>query len=49
MYGISRSVLYSAGPDLPRPSIFIHLFYGAPKRPGTFENLIEIKRVDENN
>ena len=22
---------------------------GAPKRPDTFENLIEIKRVDENN
>ena len=27
MCGISRSVLYSAGPCLPRPSIFIHLFF----------------------
>ena len=26
-----------------------HIIQGAPKRPDTFENLIEIKRVDENN
>ena len=27
----------------------LSLIQGAPKRPDTFENLIEIKRVDENN
>ena len=26
-----------------------HKLQGLPKRPDTFENLIEIKRVDENN
>ena len=31
-------------------SLFIQEFIqGAPKRPDTFENLIDIKRVDENN
>ena len=29
--------------------ILITYIQGPPKRPDTFENLIEIKRVDENN
>ena len=28
---------------------FLAFIQGPPKRPDTFENLIEIKRVDENN
>ena len=32
--------------SIKNPSLIVQ---GAPKRPDTFENLIEIKRVDENN
>ena len=28
---------------------WFEIIQGAPKRPDTFENLIEIKRIDENN